>query len=52
MAFIMQQAGGKGSTGKENLLDIVPKSLHEPRPVFLGSREDVDEIERLYKAAA
>jgi len=49
MAMIIEQAGGKASTGTERILDIQPAKLHERRPIFCGSREDVEEVERLYK---
>lgn len=41
MAWIIEQAGGVGSTGSGPILDYVPGSLHERVPVILGSREDV-----------
>ena len=41
MAFLMEQAGGRATNGKQRILDIQPKSLHERTPVFLGSEEDV-----------
>ena len=37
--------GGKGSDGINNLLDIVPTSLHQRVPVFIGSVGDVTELE-------
>lgn len=44
MAFIMEEAGGMASNGKIPILDIVPTSIHERTPIFLGSKEDVQEI--------
>ncbi|KAE9554670.1 hypothetical protein FO519_002080 [Halicephalobus sp. NKZ332] len=44
MAFIMEQAGGLASTGTGQILDIQPTSIHQRCPVFLGSKEDVEEI--------
>jgi len=44
MAFIMEQAGGMASTGKIPVLDMVPKKLHERSPIYLGSKEDVEEV--------
>ena len=41
MAFIVEQAGGMATTGKENIMDIVPTELHQKVPLILGSREDV-----------
>ncbi|XP_060927494.1 fructose-1,6-bisphosphatase 1-like [Limanda limanda] len=43
MAFIIEQAGGKASTGLENILDIQPESIHQRAPVAMGSPEDVRE---------
>ena len=41
MAFIVEQAGGRASNGKQRILDIQPSTLHQHTPVFLGSEEDV-----------
>lgn len=43
MAFIMENAGGLASTGKGPILDIQPKSIHQRTPIFLGSKDDVEE---------
>jgi len=43
MAFIMENAGGLASSGKASILDIQPKKIHERSPIFLGSKEDVEE---------
>jgi fructose-1,6-bisphosphatase I len=45
MAFLCQAAGGKGSDGTGNILDIVPETLHQRICVFLGSMEDINSIE-------
>ena len=44
MAFLMEQAGGAATNGKHAILDIVPSGLHDRSPVFMGSKEDVDEL--------
>lgn len=44
MAYIMEHAGGMGTTGYENILDVQPKSIHQRCPTFLGSKEDVEEL--------
>jgi len=41
MAFIVEQAGGMATTGKENIMDIIPTELHQKVPLVIGSREDV-----------
>ncbi len=44
MAFIIEQAGGACSTGRERILDIKPKGLHQRVPVILGSKNEVERI--------
>jgi fructose-1,6-bisphosphatase I len=44
MAFIIEQAGGACSTGRERILDIRPQSLHQRVPVILGSKNEVERI--------
>ena len=38
MAFIAEQAGGCASDGISDLLDIVPHTLHQKTPCFIGDR--------------
>ena len=45
MAFIIEQAGGRASDGKQRIMDITPKELHQRTPLFIGSEEDVKMIE-------
>jgi len=49
MSFIVEAAGGRGSTGFQRILDLKPSSIHARAPVFLGSKCDVEEIEKMYK---
>jgi fructose-1,6-bisphosphatase I len=44
MSFLIEQAGGRATTGKEEILSIKPESLHQRVPVFIGSRGDIDEL--------
>jgi fructose-1,6-bisphosphatase I len=46
MAMIIEQAGGLATNGRDNILDVHPKSLHERTPLFIGSREEVAEAAR------
>ncbi|MCU7500737.1 MAG: class 1 fructose-bisphosphatase [Bacteroidota bacterium] len=46
MAFIVESAGGMASNGKKRILDIVPDSLHQRTPVFIGNKEDVLMVEK------
>merc|ERR1712098_289510 len=49
MAYIIEQAGGVAHTGEKHVLDIVPKKLHERSPIFMGSKEDVDDLLEIIK---
>jgi len=51
MAMILEVAGGKASTGIQRILDITPTNPHQRTPVFLGSKENVEELETFYKNA-
>ena len=42
LAFVVEQAGGRASTGRQRVLDVVPDSLHARIPLAIGSREEVD----------
>lgn len=42
LAFIVEQAGGKATDGKTDIMKISPKRLHQRIPLFLGSAEEVD----------
>jgi fructose-1,6-bisphosphatase I len=45
LAFLAEQAGGRGSDGTQNILDISPHSLHQRTPFFVGNRELVEQAE-------
>lgn len=49
LAFLIEQAGGKASTGEKVLLDVVPDALHARTPLVIGSREDVELVESFIK---
>ncbi|XP_064607807.1 fructose-1,6-bisphosphatase isozyme 2-like isoform X2 [Liolophura sinensis] len=52
MAYVMEQAGGKASTGTSPILDLQPTEIHQRSPIFLGSKEDVEDVEAVYKKHA
>lgn len=45
LSFLAEQAGGKGSDGHSRILSLQPNMLHQRLPLFLGSPDDVDELE-------
>jgi fructose-1,6-bisphosphatase I len=38
LAFLAEQAGGYASDGRQPILDVVPTSLHQRVPFFIGNR--------------
>jgi fructose-1,6-bisphosphatase I len=44
MAFIVEQAGGAATTGRERIMELQPTSIHQRVPVVLGSKNEVDVI--------
>lgn len=52
LAFLVEQAGGKASTGRQRLLDIVPEKLHARSPLVIGSGKNVELVESFYQEQA
>jgi fructose-1,6-bisphosphatase I len=52
LALIVEQAGGKASTGTMRILDIEPKALHQRVPLIIGSAEDVSRAEACIQGRA
>ncbi len=50
-AFICEAAGGRATDGYRRILDIVPDTLHQRTPIFIGSEYDVLEVERFIRDA-
>jgi fructose-1,6-bisphosphatase I/sedoheptulose-1,7-bisphosphatase/fructose-1,6-bisphosphatase I len=48
MAMIVEQAGGAASTGRGRILEVVPERIHQRVPVILGSRQEVERVERYH----
>ncbi len=49
IAFVIEQAGGAASTGRVRLMDVPPELLHQRIPVILGSRNEIERIERYHR---
>ena len=49
MSFIIEQAGGAATTGRERILDIQPSKLHQRVPVILGSKNEVERVTAYHK---
>jgi len=44
MAFLIEQAGGAATNGRQRIMDIQPSALHERVAVFLGSKQEVERV--------
>lgn len=44
IALLAEQAGGLATNGTEPILDLVPKTLHQRVPLFVGSRHEMDKL--------
>lgn len=49
MSFIIEQAGGVSSTGRERIMELQPESIHQRVPVFLGSKNEVERVVSYHK---
>jgi fructose-1,6-bisphosphatase I len=52
MAFLVEQAGGKASTGSMRIMDVEPKEFHQRVPLIIGSANMVDQVVRMMSAGA
>jgi len=44
MSFLVEQAGGASTNGKDLIMDLQPTDLHERVSVMLGSKEEIDRL--------
>lgn len=52
LAMLIEQAGGRASTGREPVLQVLPSSLLQRTGLVLGSRHEVERIERYHREPA
>jgi len=48
IGFIMEQAGGRASTGRVPVLGVAPEALHQRIGLVFGSKNEVERIERYH----
>lgn len=49
MSFLIEQAGGIATTGKERVMDLIPNEVHQRMPLIIGGKEDVQELLDMYE---
>ena len=52
IGFLMEQAGGRASTGRQPVLGVKPTALHQRIGLVFGSRNEVERIERYHHEPA
>ena len=48
MAMLIEQAGGAATDGRQRILDIQPTSLHQRVPLFIGAKEEVEQVTKYH----
>jgi len=43
LSFIIEQAGGIATNGNERIMEIAPSAIHERTPIYIGSKQNVEE---------
>ncbi|HHP7244414.1 MAG TPA: class 1 fructose-bisphosphatase [Elainellaceae cyanobacterium] len=52
LAYLVEQAGGRASTGMQDIMDVIPEQLHDRTPLVIGSHEDVALVESFIQERA
>jgi len=52
IGMVMEQAGGRASTGERPMLTVEPSALHQRIGLVFGSRNEVERIERYHREPA
>jgi fructose-1,6-bisphosphatase I/sedoheptulose-1,7-bisphosphatase len=52
IAMVMEQAGGRASTGRQPMLGVAPTALHQRIGLVFGSKNEVERIERYHHEPA
>ncbi len=51
MSWLVEQAGGASTNGKQRIMDIQPEKLHQRVSVILGSKNEVERVTRYHLEA-
>lgn len=46
MSYLVEQAGGKATDGHQRILEIKPEQIHQRTPIFIGSPDEMDKLEK------
>jgi fructose-1,6-bisphosphatase I / sedoheptulose-1,7-bisphosphatase len=48
ISLLVEQAGGRAATGYRRVMEVTPEALHQRVPLIMGSRNEVERIERYH----
>ena len=48
MSFLVEQAGGASTNGEQLIMDLQPSDLHERVSVMLGSKDEIERLQRYH----
>ena len=48
IAFLVEEAGGGATDGRQRILDLQPTSIHQRVPMIFGSLREIQRVERYY----
>ncbi len=48
-AFVFEKAGGEAIDGKQRLLELTPRHIHDTSPCFFGSTEEIKRVRKTYE---
>jgi fructose-1,6-bisphosphatase I / sedoheptulose-1,7-bisphosphatase len=49
VAFIVEQAGGRASTGLQRILEVKPEALHQRIPLMFGAGDEIERLETYHR---
>ena len=49
IAMLIEQAGGRASTGTGRVLELEPRALHERAPLIFGAAKEVERLEQYHR---
>jgi fructose-1,6-bisphosphatase len=52
ISFIIEQAGGAATTGRERVMEMAPAELHQRVPLIFGSKHEVERLARYHREYA
>ena len=52
LSLIMEQAGGMATNGEKRIMEVMPDSIHQRTPIYMGSKQNVEKVMEFLKEYA